>query len=123
MPKLVHKATATVCGGARRDHGLTSSWDVVTCAACLAKRPGGAPVQCRACGRQISGRCVHWTGSDVWLHDTCSDAFERTEEGRRLKAQTIDRGPACSVCGRAVQDHADRRPCPNVMNGVGGKSG
>ena len=99
---------------------MTTSWAEVTCRDCLAKRPGTPVHQCRHCRRPLLGRCVHWPAPDVWLHDTCVAAFERSDEGREILRKGDPYATAkCSTCGRPGE-HPDGRPCPKAL-GAGGR--
>jgi len=118
LEKIVHKTKATECGRARSDHAMSANWGDVTCAACLAKKPGPPVIQCRSCRRPVLGQCVHWPEPGVWFHVECVNAFERTSEGRALLREMKPAGEQCAACGQAIARHPGGTPCPSVMLGM-----
>jgi hypothetical protein len=97
-------------------------WEEVTCAACLAKKPGLPAQPCGYCRRPLLGRAVALPGVEVMLHENCVRAFELSEEGRAmlLKASRI-RAALCSSCGQPISKHPGGKACPNVMGAMGGR--
>jgi hypothetical protein len=55
----------------------------------------------------------------VWFHVECVQAFERTAEGRALKARATPKVDACTSFGQPFENHFDRRACPSVLLGMG----
>jgi hypothetical protein len=113
VPRTVHKAKASECGGARRGHRLSSDWSEVTCADCMARRPGLPPPRCGHCERFVLGVAAHLPRAQIWLHGDCVEPFKRTPRGRELFKPGANpfAGERCEHCG-FPGGHFGGQPCP-----------